>query len=544
MSGLPPTRPRALRGYAPLAGLLVVFAAITAFVPTTGREEMRGSSSSAATLGNVATTVPGAATTVPGSTPGAAVAGGPGAAAVTAGGAAAGTSAGCSDRAQQVPGDPYSPPCITFSGANGGATSRGVTADSIVVSWRYTNDSALASAISSSVGNRVQINDSPADIRRTVEGLVEYFNANFQLYGRKIDIRWFEGKGRYQNEVQGAGQAEAGADAVAVSDEIGAFAEGYASSAAYADALARRQVIGIGLDYLSEEWHQERHPYLWGSVSCTTAAHQLAEYANKRLFGGTATWAGGSLQGQARRVAIIAPENSYYQECVRTVVQDLGAAGNELVDNLTYALDINTASQDTSAMVAKLAADGVTTVLCFTDAVSPVFYSAKAEQQNYRPEWVIAGTALIDSDFAAQQYSQPQWRRAFGLRTLSDPVPLEAGLPYQAFKSVRPDEEPAGFYIDNIYRNLYELVIGLQMAGPNLTPETFAAGFQAYPGGTGALGTWRGQAGSHSLLRDAQEVWWNPDATSGLNGQPGAYVPSTPRFEAGAWPAGPPQVFG
>ena len=32
-------------------------------------------------------------------------------------------------RAQQVPGDPYSPPCISFSGNNGGATSAGVSAN-------------------------------------------------------------------------------------------------------------------------------------------------------------------------------------------------------------------------------------------------------------------------------------------------------------------------------------------------------------------------------------------------------------------------------
>ena len=33
----------------------------------------------------------------------------------------------CPDRAEQIPGDPYSPPCIQFSGDNGGATAKGVT---------------------------------------------------------------------------------------------------------------------------------------------------------------------------------------------------------------------------------------------------------------------------------------------------------------------------------------------------------------------------------------------------------------------------------
>src|SRR5207247_10543253 len=44
--------------------------------------------------------------------------------------------AGCADRTAQVPGDPYSPPCIDFSGDNGGANFKGVSADTINVSSR------------------------------------------------------------------------------------------------------------------------------------------------------------------------------------------------------------------------------------------------------------------------------------------------------------------------------------------------------------------------------------------------------------------------
>lgn len=540
MSALPPAPSRALRGYAPLAALLVAFAAITTFVPSTGREELAVTGSEPTQrIESTDGATPLAADDVAG--PSTSVAGG--AAVGTAGPAAPGTTAACPDRTEQVPGDPYSPPCRTFSGDNGGATSRGVTGDKIVVSFRFTDNSALTSAISSSVDNRVQINDTAEDIRRTVEALVEYFNRSFQLYGRQIDLHWFEGKGSFQNELQDQGQAEAGADAVRAAEEIGAFVEANGSSAPYSDALARRGVIAMGIENMPESWMQERHPYIYGPFSCTTAAHLLAEYANRRLFGHPAAWAGDPFTGAPRKVGIIAPENSYIQDCVDTLQADLEAAGNQLASRQTYALNINTASQDTSAIVARLAEEGITTVLCFTDPVSPVFYTAKAEQQGYRPEWIVAGTAGTDTDFAGQQYSQAQWQRAFGLRTVGDPFPLEAGFGYQAFKSVRPDEEPALFYVEPIYKGLYQLALGLQLAGPNLTPESFAAGWQSYAGGTGVWGGWQGQAGSHTLLRDAREVWWNPDAVSGSNGAPGAYISTGPRYATGAWPAGEPAVF-
>ncbi len=61
-----------------------------------------------------------------------------------------GTVSRCADRAEQVPGDPYSPPCIAFSGYNGGATTRGVTKDAIRVSVRLPAEAASSAAPSAS----------------------------------------------------------------------------------------------------------------------------------------------------------------------------------------------------------------------------------------------------------------------------------------------------------------------------------------------------------------------------------------------------------
>jgi hypothetical protein len=45
--------------------------------------------------------------------------------------------------------------------------------------------------------------------------------------------------------------------------------------------------------------------------------------------------------------------------------------------------------------------------------------------------------------------------------------------------AVRPDEEPIEL-VDILYYQLYLVALGVQMAGPTLTPETFEAGLHAY----------------------------------------------------------------
>ncbi len=535
MSGLAPTPPRALRGYAPLVALLVILAAFTTLVPTTGNEILATSIHTTRNGGEVAAANGTEAGGVAGSgvASGGAVPGRPGAKAPVV---------GCPDRNLQTPGFDYSPPCIAFAGSNGGATSKGVTADTIKVTWRLPADNGSAAAVQSAAGDGIDITDSKEDIVRTIQGLTEYFNTHFQFYGRKIAMDVFDGRGVGADEIQGAGQDGANADAVTVADQKGAFLDASAGTAPYTDALARRNVVSVGVNYLSEEWYTERHPYVWTGVSCTQTVKMLAEYANKRLFGGTADHAGDGLRGKPRKIGVVAPENSYYQDCVKTLAADLAKEHNSLAVSLSYALDINTISQDSSAIIARLSADNITSVLMVTDPVSPLFFSSKATQQRYNPEWVLTGTAATDADVVAQQYDQDQWQHCFGLRTLFAGEAREATDAYAAFKAARPDQEPAGLALYGIYQRLLQMATGLQLAGPKLTPTTFGAGMQSFSGGTGFYGSMRGREGLHTLQTDAEEVYYDRNATSSFNNARGAYVATTPHYELGQWPREKPQV--
>jgi len=102
-------------------------------------------------------------------------------------------------------------------------------------------------------------------------------------------------------------------------------------------------------------------------------------------------------------------------------------------------------------------------------------------------------------------------------------VPPTRTIAYQAFKSVRPNEEPA-FSVDLIYYQMYMLAIGLHMAGPDLTPQAFQTGMYNYPPQLGPVGLWDFGPGDHTSADDVREIYWDPNSISSYNGARGTYV--------------------
>ena len=111
----------------------------------------------------------------------------------------------------------------------------------------------------------------------------------------------------------------------------------------------------------------------------------------------------------------------------------------------------------------------------------------KANEQDYHPEWITGGLAFVDQDIVSQLIDPEQWQHAFGLAFNAESEPLGRSFPRAAYRAMRPASEPA-FGVEELYYQMYLLAIGIQMAGPNLTPETFEAGMFAYPGGHRAAG--------------------------------------------------------
>jgi hypothetical protein len=538
-----PATSRLLRGYGPLLAAMLAFLLMAVFVPTVDRQVVTATGTAAGNGGEA-----GSGADVLGDSSASGGGAAAGAAATGAGGARKGAlppgvKAGCTDRQRQISNDPYSPPCVTFSGHNGGATSRGVTATKVVIAARVLNEPGFQQALADVAG--AQISDTPEDVKRTVLGMADYFNKKFQFYGRKMEIAFFDGKGSSTTELLGGGQEEAEADATQVAEEIKAFADMTAGTAPYHDALTRRKVMAFGAPYMSREWMTARRPYSWSiATDCSIVTESVAEFTVKRLAKRRAEFAGPAYEQQTRKFALLAPENPWYQECVDAGYKIAAASGNPPADRIKYKLDLGSMSNQATNIIAKLKSEGITSVVCGCDPVFPIFLTQKAQEQGYEPEWIVTGTALTDQDIVGQLYDQNQWKRAFGISYLGSPQPIRGSDGYFAYKSVRSDE-PA-FIVDIIYYQLYMIALGLQMAGPDLTPQNFERGMFSYPGGVGRVGTWGFGPGHYTPTQDFREIWWNVDATSTQNGKQGAYieVEGGKRYKPGTLPTSDPKVFG
>jgi len=528
---------RLFRGYGPLIGFAVLILLMGIFVPTHRQEVV--TERVAATGSDAASSKTGSGTGAEASGTGAATDASAGAAAATSGGGGSGTP--CPDRADQVPGDPYSPPCFSAPADNGGATSKGVTPTEIVVSVRVSDTGGFQDALSTAAG--AAIADTAEDTKRTLEGLAEYFNTNFQFYGRKIRLDFFTGKGDPLGEILGGGQEGAEADAIHVADETGAFADLTAATPPYADALARRQIVNIGAPYMSREWFGQHRPYSWSPFTdCSIVVETVSDYFVKRLAPGTAIRAQGDLAGKQRTFGLIAPENSWYQECVSAGKQIAESHGYKPSLEEKYKLDLNLMSSQAVNLVAKLKNGNITTVMCGCDPVLLLFLTGKAREQNYFPEWIVTGVAFNDLDIVGQLFDQSEWARSVGISFSGAPQPIKASLGYNAYKTVRSDE-PA-FATDALYYQFLILVLGIHMAGPNLTPQTFEQGLFDYPAHTGPAGTWDFGPDDYTTSGDAREVYWDPNARSPMNSEQGAYVDTSPgtRYPIGGFPPGEPKV--
>jgi hypothetical protein len=301
-------------------------------------------------------------------------------------------------------------------------------------------------------------------------------------------------------------------------------------------------VLGFGDPYMSQAWHVQHAPYDWSiAADGTKVASFAAEYEGKKLCpqGTPAAYAGGNLKGKPRKFASLAPENSWYQESVqvaRGIVQKYNCDPGE---NIEYVLDLGTMSNQATNIISKLQSDGVTTILCGCDPIIPVFLSGVAARQSYFPEFIITGTALTDQDIVGQLWNQQFAAHAFGISPNEAVVPSTQTVGYAAYKTVRSDE-PA-FGVDLIYDQMAMMAIGLQMAGPNLTPSTFEQGMRAFTPRVGPAGLWDFGPGNFTIGEDVREICWSPTTVSTYNQKPGAYLgTSNQRWTQGNIPTGPP----
>ena len=122
-------------------------------------------------------------------------------------------------------------------------------------------------------------------------------------------------------------------------------------------------------------------------------------------------------------------------------------------------------------------------------------------------------------------------------------ISTSSRLPARIARTPVRQDEPA-FSVDLIYYQMQMMAIGLQMAGPTLSPQTFEKGMFAYPPKLGPAGYWVFGQHDYTAANDVREIYWDPAATSTYNGKKGAFKEPNPgvRWKQGEIPTGDPTI--
>ena len=164
----------------------------------------------------------------------------------------------------------------------------------------------------------------------------------------------------------------------------------------------------------------------------------------------------------------------------------LNDGGVKIAADLPFLLDLARAQENARTMIAKLKDERVTSVIFTGDPLTPSSLTKEATAQNYFPEWVIGSNVLVDTAIFGRTFDQEQWQHAFGLALTPDRTNQDARESYNLYKWMSRRTPPPNNTYAVILVDPTILFLGLQLAGPNLTAESFENGLFRSPilGGT------------------------------------------------------------
>lgn len=444
------------------------------------------------------------------------------------------------------------PECYApFTGDNDGATATGVTADTIklVVYLPQENDPIL-SFIYKQVGNT----DSPTQLFESYQGYNELLATYYETYGRKIELIRYDATGNIQDEVAATSDAET------IARDIQPFAVlgGPNLTEAFADTLAANKITCVSCTPgQPNQWYIDRAPYVWDIQKNTEQNLQMvAEYIGKRVAGRPAEYGGDDVNGKERKLGLVALSTTPQSEELRQgFLDDLEEQyDTEIAEVATYTDPVALAGQ-AGEMMAKMKAEGITTVIFYGDPLAPQTLTKNATEQGFFPEWVMTGSALVDTTIFARTYDQTQWAHAFGPSNLFARSSSDLSGPtflYNWFFGQDPPAEQVALLLPNL-QFFYSSFQGI---GPQLTQEAVQEAFFRAPIvdstvlspqlSWGNRDIW--PATDYAGIDDQTEIFWDPTATGTDElGKEGtgmwAYVNGGERYLPGQWPDSEAAVF-
>ena len=433
--------------------------------------------------------------------------------------------------------DPQSPPCVPYwAGNNGGATHRGVTGSVINV---------IAPCTTKNMANSTLEQD-----------FINFFNKRFELYDRRIqpDCQPFSNASDAPTNRAEAETAYADAD----------FASMYTNAAEggvyYYDALAQKGIVAAANadDFLTSSWLRSHDPYVFSyEMAADELFGNLGEWACNWLAGKPPAHAGGTIPASnpTRKFGIFFTYgNTTSPLTTQPLKQALAACGVSITGGADFELNADGADPFTDYRngVLQLSAAGVTSVFCLpTTAATCVQVMAQAQADNYYPEWIMSSYGRGDRSWDFKYDSPPasEMSGLFGITISPRQInPLHEPW-WWAESEVNPAAVNSGADYPNWnnlldYHDLLLIASGLQMAGPDLTPESFARGLQRAqfpnpypePNREGRVGF---AGGSHSMTTDVAVWWWSNTARPPYSDESAGaicYYDHGTRYPSGQWP--------
>ncbi len=435
--------------------------------------------------------------------------------------------------------DPQSPPCVPFwEGDNGGATWKGVTRDEVRVVMASNYDF-----------------DGDDDTSRAI---LAHFNNRYEFYGRKIIPLELPSSG--ENEPT----AKMMANAAAADEELRAFASNQwgdesGQEYVYYDELARRQIVSVNArpSMLDEQRLQRFHPHQWSYLpGLDTMSRQMGQWICRSLHGRNADFADGAEAGRERVFGLM---TSVTMEGARPDVtpmrEELARCGAEIAEEAEMHSDLSTREGFQQAQTAVIAfqSAGVNSVICMchTGHTGLRLYPA-ASAQGFMPEWLISTYLYQMEDPHARQWDAAHVERSFGLSWWSKQVAPHDSPWYWALREGGSEGEnlyQARWY----YNSMLMLASGIQLAGPDLNPTTFAEGLMRarFPNPlAGDAPYWQGRVGfgpnDHTAVNDAAIAWLTRSERSPWDNQPGTtcHALRGQRYQTGDFPSGYAGLYG
>ena len=438
----------------------------------------------------------------------------------------------CKAGVRQVTWSQYSPICVpVYRGNNGGVSAPGVTSKSINITYRLASSFVLNTIYSFLPKSVIGTN---AEAVTTLNSYIKVFNKDFELYGRQVKLQTFQGAGNFIDELTGAGQQAAQEDAFR-EQQMNTFADDSLadSSPVFINNLASHGIISFTLWPPSSGWFSKSSPYAYATgLNCDRRNRGTAAIIAKKLEGNTDIFTQDpNLLGKKRSIAYIYQSTPYESPCEQTLMSSIRKDKGSPISKYSYTFDLATFFSQTSSIIARLKASGITTVVMAVDPVSPTLFMNAAAQQGYFPEWVmlpIFGNGYMNADPLGRLPNQEEMKNALAIGDAdSNSFTQEA---YKVFKMGCPDKNTCDplppFSLGIAYSTMLMLFSAIQSAGPDLTANSFESHLHLLPGGpaSGMFGQWSFVNNATQPVSSFQLLKWNPKQVSPLDGLPGAFV--------------------